>query len=227
MRGRSGVIKILIADEQSLLREALRVALEKESDLEVVAEARDGVQAVAEAERTNPDVAVLGANLPNCDGVKAAMLIKERIPHCRILLLDGQEDQRALVAALEAGASGYLTKEFPMSDLILAARAISRGEVLVPPRMLEPLLSNLIKHRKEHDEAFKRMSRLTRREREVLSLLADGADNARIAQALVISPQTARTHVQNVLSKLDVHSRLEAAMFWTQNDFHHELVVDG
>jgi two-component system, NarL family, nitrate/nitrite response regulator NarL len=219
-----GKVRILIADEQSLFREAVRVVLEGEPDLHVIAEARDGLQAVAEAERVHPDVALLDAGLPNCDGIRATAMIKLRVPECQVLVLSGEEDHRTLIECLEAGASGYLTKECPLAELIDATRAIHRGETLVPPRMLGALLSRLIRRRRAQDEALRRTARLTRREREVLALLAEGADNDGIAQALVISPQTARTHIQNLLGKLDVHSRLEAAAFVRQNGILEELV---
>jgi DNA-binding NarL/FixJ family response regulator len=223
-----GSVRIVLAHEQSLFREAVRVVLENEPDLDVVAETRDGLQAVAEAERTLADVALLDADLPNCDGVRATGLIRERVPGCRVLLMDREEDQATLIEALRAGASGYLTQGSPMAELIDAARAIHRGETLIPQHMLGPLVAGLINHRKEQDEALRRVSGLTRREKEVLALLANGADNGGIAQALVISPQTARTHIQNVLTKLGVHSRLEAAMLVTQNGLLEEFAeVDG
>jgi DNA-binding NarL/FixJ family response regulator len=179
---------------------------------------------VGEAERTRPDLAVLDAGLPNGDGVRAASLIKARVPECRILVLTESEDQQTLIEALEVGATGYLTKECPLQDLIDATRAIYRGETLVPGQMLGPLLARLIRRRREQDDAIRRASRLTRREREVLALLADGAGNGSIAQSLVISPETARTHITNLLQKLGVHSRLEAAAFVTTNEIRHELV---
>jgi DNA-binding NarL/FixJ family response regulator len=219
-----GKLRILIADEQSLFREAVKVVLSAEGDLMVVAEAHDGLQAVAEAQRTQPDVALLDASLPNCDGIRATQLILERVPTCRVIVFSGQEDERVLLEAMEAGASGYLSKEAPLADLINAARAVHRGEALVPPRMLGALLQRIIHRRRERDEALKRMTNLTRREREVLGFLALGADNDQIAQRLVISPETARTHVQNVLGKLRVHSRLEAAAFVTQNGILDDLV---
>lgn len=220
-------IRILLADEQSLFREAVKVILESQSDLEVVAEARDGLQAVAEAERTRPDVALVDADLPNRDGVRATLLIKERVPSCRVVVVANHEDQKTLLDALEAGASGYLTKGAPLAELLDAARAIHRGETLIPPRMLGSLLSVLVHRRRERDEASKRMARLTRREREVLALLAEGADNQAMAQALVISPETARTHIQRVLTKLGVHSRLEAAAFVIQSGILEDLLDDG
>ncbi|MGH2589443.1 MAG: response regulator [Actinomycetota bacterium] len=214
---------MLLADEQSLFREAVRVVLSRQADIEVVGEARDGLQAIAEVERLRPDVALVDANLPNCDAIHATLQITERVPACRVIVVTGQEDQRALIDALEAGASGYLSKESPLVDLIEAVWAVHRGEVLVPSRMLAPLLRQLIQRRGEHNDALHRMANLTRREREVLSLLAQGADNEGIALRLVISPETARTHVQNVLGKLDVHSRLEAAAFVRQNGLLEEL----
>lgn len=216
-------VRILIADGQALFREAVRVVLESEQDLEVAGEAGDGVEAVSQAERMRPDVALIDAGLSNCDGIRATELITEKIPGCKVLVLAAEADQSVLIDALEAGASGYLTKESPLGELIDAARAVRRGETLIPGPMLGGLLASLIQRRRDHEGARRRMENLTRREREVLALLARGADNDGIAQALVISPQTARTHVQNILGKLEVHSRLEAAAFVTQNGILEEL----
>lgn len=221
-------IRILLADQHALFREALRTGLESESDLQVVGEARNGPEAVAEAERTVPHVAILDLDLPITDGIRSTILITERSPNCRVLLLGATEDCRRLVEALDSGASGYLTKQAPLADLISGTKAVYRGDTLVPPRMLGPLLSSLLRRKKEYDRAHDRLARLTRREREVLALLADGADNDDIARILVISPQTARTHIQNILGKLSVHSRLEAAAFVTQNGILPDLVMaDG
>jgi len=218
-----GVIRVLLADEQSLFRDAVKVVLSSESDLVVVGEAGDGIQAVAEAERVQPDIALLDSGLPNCDGIRATQQISLKVPDCRVIVFSAQEDEQVLVQALEAGASGYLSKGAPLADLIEATRAVHRGEALIPPRMLGALLQRLILRRRERDDALKRMAKLTRREREVLALLAQGADNDAIAQELVISPETARTHIQNVLGKLGVHSRLEAAAFVTQNGILDDL----
>jgi DNA-binding NarL/FixJ family response regulator len=224
MSNGSKEITILLADEQALFREAVRIVLEEEDDLRVVAEARDGLQAVLAAERHRPGVAVIDAALPNCDGVRATTLIKSRVPECRVLLLGSDGEERLLLDAIDAGADGYLTKASALSELIDATRALDRGETLIPARMLGPLLAGLVARRRSGDEALRRSAKLTRREREVLTLLAGGADNHVIAQRLVISPQTARTHVQNLLGKLEVHSRLEAVAFAVQNGLVAEVV---
>jgi two-component system NarL family response regulator len=216
-------IRVLLADGQSLFREAMRVVLETQSDLAVVGEASDGMQAVAEAERTEPDLALVDAQLPNGDGIRATSMIAERVPGCRILVLSDQADERTLISSLEAGATGFVTKGSEIGQLIDTARRVHAGETTIPPHMLGALLARLIRNKREHDSAIRRLGQLTRREREVLALLAQGADNAGIAQPLVISPETARTHVQNVLTKLGVHSRLEAAAFVVQNGLMDEL----
>jgi DNA-binding NarL/FixJ family response regulator len=218
-------IRTLLADQHALFREAVRTGLESQADIQVVAETRNGPEAVAEAERTRPHVAIIDIDLPITDGIRTTSLIRERAPHCRVLVLGANEDDRSLVEVLDAGASGYLTKEAPLADLIHATRAVNRGDTLVPPRMLGPLLAGLLRRKREQDLADDRVSRLTHREREVLALLADGADNGGIARALVISPQTARTHIQNILGKLAVHSRLEAAAFVTRNGILADLVT--
>jgi len=210
-------VRVLLADAHSLFREALSAALAAEPDLTVVAVARDGLEAVAEAARYEPEVALLDADLPNCDGVRAAHLIKQRIPRCKVVVVAAEEDHETLADAVHAGANGYLTKASTLTDLVEAIRAVHRGDTLIPAGMLGELLARLIKLRREQDEALRRVSRLTPREREVLVLLAQGGDNDSIAQSLVISPQTARTHIQNVLVKLGVHSRLEAAAVAMQN----------
>jgi DNA-binding NarL/FixJ family response regulator len=216
-------IKVLLADSQGLVREAFRSVLESTEDIVVVAEASDGVQAIAEAERTRPDVALVDADLPNRDSTRTTLAIRERVPGCRVLVLSERGDESTLATAIEFGASGFLTKGSPITELLDAVRAVHLGDTLVPPRMLGSLLQGLIHRRREQDDAVRQLSRLTRRERQVLGLLAGGADNDRIAQALVISPETARTHVQHVLNKLGMHSRLAVAAFVVANGLVDEL----
>jgi DNA-binding NarL/FixJ family response regulator len=216
-------VRLLLADEQCLFREAVKAVLEKTGKFVVVAEASHGDEATAAAISTQPDVALIAADLP-ADGVDVTRTIKDHVPDCRVILLAAREDQNTLLEALEAGASGYLTRESPLSELIEAAHQVHRGDILVPPRMLGGLLARLIVRHREEKEASRRVALLTRREKEVLALLAGGAGKRAIAKALVISPETARTHVQNILEKLQVHSQHEAAAFVRQNGFLEDLV---
>jgi DNA-binding NarL/FixJ family response regulator len=140
-------------------------------------------------------------------------LLRQRVEDCRILLLAEGEDVDLLIDGLEAGAQGYVSKESPLSELVDATRAIADGELVIPPGMLKRLIISLVQRRKDRQEGADRMAKLTQRELEVVKLLATGADNEGIGRALVISPQTARTHIQNILSKLGAHSRLEAVAF--------------
>jgi DNA-binding NarL/FixJ family response regulator len=219
-------VRVLLADEQALFREAVRLVLDGESDIDVVAEAQDGLQAVAEAERTLPDVALLDAGLPKCDGIQAAWLIRRRVPGCQIVIVTGREDPNFVERALEVGVRGFITRASRLSQLITITRAVHRGETIVPSTMLSELLGRLMHRRREQDAAFRRISKLTRREREVLRLLVEGSGTEAIARALVISPQTARTHIQNILAKLSVHSRLEAAALVNEAGIVDELVEE-
>jgi DNA-binding NarL/FixJ family response regulator len=208
-------IRVLVADENALFRQALRDVLEAEVDLSVVAEAQSGADAVSEAERVRPDVALLLDRPPRVDGPTATAELRDRFPSCRVIVLTDERDQQVLRNAIEAGAAGYVTKDIPTSELTAGIRAVHRGDTLVPPDMLGSLFDSFFSQRREQGEALRLLSRLSRREQEVLGLLVAGAGNEEIAAVLVISPQTARTHIQRVIHKLGVHSRLEAAMLAT------------
>ncbi len=221
------IVRVLFADHEPLFREAIRVVLDNQPDLLVVAEAQTGCQAIALVEELEPDVAVLAADLPDCEGINAVRLVVERAQRCRVLVLARDEDQNALLQALEAGAAGFVARTSPLEELIEGIRRVHRGEAMVPPMLLGPLLAALIRRRREQAAVMQRISTLTRREREVLVLVCKGADSRSIADELVISPETARTHVQNVLSKLGVHSRLEAAALVGPDDLLDQLVEMG
>lgn len=220
-------LRVLIADEHGIFRGAVREAFEREADLEVACEATDGLGAVAAAEEFRPDVAVLSTGLGAVDGVQASCMISEQVPECRVILLAAAEDQRLLTDGLGCGASGYLTKESSLQELIAAVRAVARGETQIPSPMLGPLLNELLERRQSHDQALERFMKLSRREREVLGLLARGAGTSAIADQLFISSETARTHVQNILGKLGVHSRLEAASYVVENGLLRHVTGNG
>ncbi len=205
-------IRLLLADSQSLFEQSLRAALEAEQDLRVVAQAADAEGTVAAAVQFQPDVAIVQYELPG-GGLEAARQILAQVPDCAILLLTDQYDVEAVTLGLEAGVKGYLTKEFSLSTLIGGTRMMHSGEMLIPGALLAPLVTHLIERHKGYVQTQSKISVLSRREKQVLLLISKGANNDRIAAELVISRQTARTHVQNLLSKLGLHSRLEAAAF--------------
>ena len=205
-----GRVRIVLAAEHTLFRQALGSYIEGDAAFSLVAEAEDGVQAVLETERTKPDVVIVDAYMPYCTGLRATSMIKDRVPHCRVIVV-GDEDLDTLIQAFQAGASGYLQRTSPLHELTRATLAVHQGDTIVPSGMLGPLLSRLINGRSDQTQAITRLSMLTQREQEVLALITEGCDNEAIASALVISPWTAKTHVHSVLTKLGVHSRLEAA----------------
>lgn len=210
-------LRILIANHRGLFLDALRAALEREPDFDVVTERHEGATPVAAAERSGADIVLLSVGPAVHNGVRESCQIKEQVPGCRVIALADSEDQRLLAENLGCGASAYLTQDCSLAELVEAVRAVSRGETLVPPTMLGPLLSDLIERRQDHDQAMLRIAELSPREREVVALLARGERTNDIAETLVISPETARTHIHNILTKLGVHSRLEAATFVIEN----------
>lgn len=202
-------IRILLADPHSLLREALRAILDGERDLEVVAEVDGGEQAIVDAQRLRPDVAFVAESLSNA--IETAAQIRRSVPECSVVVLGDSEDDGLLFEAVLAGSRAYLPNDSIVSDVTETARAVHAGHAVIPARMLSALLDKLVAYREVKVGAAERVARLTRRERQILALLADGAGNEAIAATLLISPLTVRTHIQNLMEKLEVHSRLEAA----------------
>jgi len=216
-------LRVLVATEYGLVREALRAALEREQDLTVVGMATNGPDAIEAVEEQAPDVAVLSADLPDLDGVQTSCRIKACAPECAIIVLADAHNLRILTDGLYCGARGYLSKDCSIAELVGAIRAVAGGETLIPAGMLGPLLTDLIDRRRGHEGALMRLSKLSPREREVLALLARGLKTSALTEKLVISPETARTHIQNILSKLGLHSRLEAATFVIENGLLEHL----
>ena len=204
-------MNVLLADEHLLFRAAVAAALDSRPDFRVVAKVADGRAAVAQVARLRPDVALLSATLPGVDGVEACAQVKRTGAPTKVLVMTDEPDQAALLQAVLAGADGYITMSASLRDLAEAAHAACRGETIVPPDMLGALLRDLTRRRREEDSVFRRFSRLSRREKQVLGLLVHGLTSEDIARALVLSRHTIRTHLQNILEKLEVHSRLEAA----------------
>lgn len=215
-------VTVIVAEPRQLFREALVEALSDEAGLEVVASAEDAATLMLQATRTRPRVVVLAAGLSDALPTLCARLLTLDGPP-RTLVLDGTGSEDALLHAIESGTDGYVTGAGGLHGLVGAVRSLADGESVVPPAMLGPLLRRLIQRRRDADRAAEKLDDLTRREREVLSLLVDGSGHEAIAESLVISPETARTHVQRILRKLDVHSRAEAVALVAQTGLADRL----
>lgn len=198
-------IRILLVDDHTVVRQGLRMVLSLESDLEVVGEAANGREAVEQARRLQPQVVLMDLLMPVMNGVDAIRAIKQEHPEIEVVALTSVLEDRLVIDAVEAGAMGYLLKETGPDTLFEAIRAASRGEVRLDPQAQKRLLREV--RTPEMREA------LTSRETETLRLLARGLANKEIAGELGISEMTVKTHVSNVLSKLDLASRTQAALF--------------
>jgi NarL family two-component system response regulator LiaR len=203
------VISILIVDDHAVLREGLRAFLDLQDGLEVVGEAADGAEAVELALRLRPDVILMDLLMPRRDGVDAMRELRHRLPGSQVIVLTSFLDEDRLLPAIQAGAAGYLLKNVEPAELARAIHAAVRGEAIIDPSAAARILHAVA------DGAATRVveeERLTRREREVLELIAGGRSNKRIALELGISEKTVKTHVGHVLAKLGVTDRTQAAL---------------
>jgi DNA-binding NarL/FixJ family response regulator len=203
-------IKVLIVDDQRTFGEALQLALSKEKDIRVVDVVTDGDAAVEAAAEHRPDVVLMDVAMPGMSGIEATRRIKDAEPDAQILVLSGFEDDLLLARAVQAGALGMLRKTEAVIDVAHSVRRAHRGEAMHPDDEIESALRRL-RHRREQDSSVEqRLSRLTPREVQILQAMARGIPNDAIAGALKMSPHTLRTHTQNIITKLGVHSKLEA-----------------
>jgi DNA-binding NarL/FixJ family response regulator len=202
-------IRVLLADDHAVVRRGLRGFFELLDDIEIVGEAEDGRQAVDLVDALRPDVVLMDLLMPVMDGIAATAEIKERFPDVEVVALTSFIEEERVTAALEAGATGYLLKDADADDLAVAVRRAHAGEVHLDPQVAR-LLARRIRTRR--DDA-PRHEPLTDREREVLGLVARGHSNKEIAALLDITERTARTHVSNILGKLDLASRTQAALW--------------
>ncbi len=206
-------VRVLLADDQPLLRTGFRMVLGAESDLDIVGEAGDGAEAVELARRLLPDVVLMDIRMPRLDGVGATKaIVAARLP-VRVLILTTFDLDEYVVGALRAGASGFLAKDVPAEDLVTAIRTVAAGEAVVAPRILKRLLDQFADSLPDPDATAPReLGVLTDREREVLVQVARGLSNAEIAQALSVSETTIKTHVGHVLTKLGLRDRVQAVV---------------
>jgi two-component system, NarL family, response regulator LiaR len=203
-------IRILLADDHIMVREGTRRILEKETDLQVVAEASDGREAVALTEREHPDVVVVDISMPLMNGIEATKEIKRISPQTAVLVLSAYDDDEYVFAILEAGAAGYLLKNARGSEVIDAVRRVHEGESVLHPSIAKKLLQRISQERVPTAAAVDES--LTDRELTVLRLAGRGLSNREIADNLVVSPRTVQSHMANIFSKLGVGSRTEAVM---------------
>ncbi|MBN1180191.1 MAG: response regulator transcription factor [Anaerolineae bacterium] len=210
-----GKIRVLLTDDHELFREGMTTILNAQPDFEVIGEASDGLEALIKARELEPDLILMDIGMPGCDGVEATQLIKEELPQVTIVMLTVRDEDEKLFEAIKSGAQGYLLKSIRSRDLLRMLRGAVEGEAAITPTLGGRML-----------EEFRRISQssqivpgdedavvLTQREREVLCLVAEGASDQEIAEMLSISIHTVKTHMRNILSKLHIGRRHEAALF--------------
>ncbi len=218
-------IRLLIADDQALVRAGFRMILDAESDVEVVGEAEDGRAAVAEARRLSPDVVLMDIRMPELDGIEATrqLLADAGEGGPRILMLTTFDLDEYVYEALRAGASGFLLKDTPPEQLVEAIRVVAAGEALLSPSVTRRVIEEFVSGHRAPRPAPRGLDELTAREREVLTLIARGMSNAEIARELFLSETTVKTHVARVLMKLGVRDRVQAVVL----SYEHGIVQPG
>jgi DNA-binding NarL/FixJ family response regulator len=208
------LIRILLADDQALIRSGIRSLLEAEDDIQVVAEAADGQQAVSLAREHRPDIALLDIQMPVLDGLEATRQIvaDPRLGDVRVVILTNFGLDQYIFRALRAGASGFLLKETEPAELIQALHVALRGDALLSPAITRRLISEFVARPPDAQTAVG-METLTNREREVVALVAHGLSNDEIAESMVLSPATAKTHVSRAMIKLGARDRAQLVVF--------------
>lgn len=205
-------IRVLVADDHTIIRSGLRLLLERQPGFEVVGEAADGRQAVQLAESAHPDVVMLDIAMPNLNGIEAARQIAEKLPKTKVIILSMHSDEGYVLKALKAGAHGYLLKDSAESDIINAIRAVSQGKAYFSPEISKMLVDDYMRQMQQRgvEDSYEL---LTSRERELLQLLAEGKSNKEISALLNLSLYTVETHRGNILQKLNLHSLPELILY--------------
>ena len=213
------MIRVLLVDDQSLVREGLKSLLEVQPDITVIAEAGNGKRAIEQFEQYQPDVVLMDVRMPIMDGVSATQYLIQHHPTVKVMILTTFDDDEFVADAMKAGAKGYLLKDTPSSELADAIRSIHRGYTHMGPGLFEKALFHSHHRQNQTSESESPIFQvLTPREREVLALIAEGKSNKEIAQALYISERTVKNHVNSILRRLNLRDRTHAAIFANKFD---------
>ncbi|MCP4139292.1 MAG: response regulator transcription factor [Chloroflexi bacterium] len=215
-------IRIMLVDDHDVVRFGLKSFLDTQDGLQVIAEARNGVEAINRAMETQPDVILMDITMPEMDGLEATRQLKIQCPNCLVLALTVHEDREYFIQMLAAGASGYITKQAASEELVMAIETVAKGHVYLQPALARWLLDDYQRLNKEHLSEEKEETKnpsstdldvLSKRERQVLELVADGHNNKYIGEALELSPKTIARHRERIMKKLNMHSRTELVKF--------------
>ena len=204
-------VRVFLVDDHALFREGLAGIIASQPDMEVVGEAADGLEAVVKAKELSPDLVLMDIQMPGLDGLEAARQIKKELPEARIVMLTVRSDDEKLFAAIKNGAQGYLLKDIRSREMLEMLRGALRGEAAISPQLAGRMLEEFRRMSLQMPEGAAEEVTLTQREQDVLSLVAKGAADKEIAEQLSLSLHTVKTHMRNILTKLQVGSRREAA----------------
>lgn len=207
------MIRLLLVDDQNIVRKGLKVLLEAQQGFQVVGEAGNGLEAIAQVEALLPDVVLMDVRMPEMDGVAATQAIFKQFPKTRVLVLSTFDDDDYVVRAMQGGAKGYLLKDSQVEELAQAIRAVHSGFTQLGPGLFDKAVAPVSPPAFQPVTLPPELAELTRREREVLCLIADGATNREIAELLYISERTVKNHVTSILSRLNQRDRVHAALF--------------
>jgi two-component system, NarL family, response regulator NreC len=205
-------IRLMLVDDHAVVRSGLRMLLEHEPDFEIVAEAGTAAETLAQLEQQQPDVVLMDIGLPDSSGIETTTTIKQRWPHLAVVALTIHEDEEYFFQMLHAGASGYVPKRAAPEELLRAIRSAAAGQVYLYPSLAKLLVRDFVAGGRGN-AAGSLLNELTGREQEVLAYLAEGSSNPQIAEALVISPKTVARHRENIMSKLNLHTRTELVKY--------------
>ena len=208
------MLRVMVVDDQALVRRGFALVLDNEPDIEVVAEAGTGVEAIEKAREHKPDIILMDIRMPEMDGLEAtARILETGDTASRVIILTTFDPDEYVFRALQAGASGFVLKDIPPESLVEAVRTVADGGAMLAPGITRRLISQFAQKMGAGRNLAERLERLTAREREVLAAIADGKSNAEIAEALFIGAATVKTHVSSVLSKLGLRDRAQAVVF--------------